>query len=100
MQQIASMNKIDKQSPGAASLQSSITKNFDTLRESLVHCSRIVCQNDGNNSNHNLKKNINLLQNQLAKSKAEFKILMERTCKENKSAAEYAIAEVLAVLER
>ena len=67
MSQINTMNNPDKKSANA-SLKSSITKNFDTLRESLVQCSRIVCQNDPLPSTL-MKKKMATLQNELDHTK-------------------------------
>ena len=82
MSQINTMNNPDKKSVNA-SLRSSITKNFDTLRESLVQCSRIVTQTDPLPSTL-LKKKVTSLQTELANTKEEFHSLIHKKCQETK----------------
>lgn len=57
MKQISLLNSNQKNNE-ATSLRCSITKNFDTLRESLVHCSRIAAQSEGSLSGTVLKKQL------------------------------------------
>ena len=71
MNQITSLNRPDQRS-ATASLRSSITKNFDTLRESLVTCSKIASQGEGNSA-LGVKKKIANLQTELTKTKESMK---------------------------
>lgn len=56
MQQIKLLNHPQKSNE--ASLASSINKNFDTLRESLVNCSRIRTQNEDKSRAATVKKTL------------------------------------------
>ena len=100
MQQINTLNQPDQpnQQTAAASLQSSITKNFDTLRESLVHCKQITsCQSD-NAPMTVLKKKISSLKEELVKNKEATQIEIARTCLETKTMTENVFNEIVATL--
>jgi hypothetical protein len=85
MAQINTLNQ-DPHS-AAASLQHSINKNFDTLRESLVHCSRIVCQNETAQTTATLKKKVIALQEEINRAKVEVKQEMKETIQNAKENA-------------
>ena len=99
MQQINSINQNDPQT-ATASLQKSININFDTLRQSLVHCSRIVCHNQSGATAVTLKKKVISLQDEIKKIKLEVRKEIQESCKSAKENAETTCRYLLSSLEK
>lgn len=56
-----------------ASLTCSINKNFDTLRESLVNCSRIKAQNEATSARASVRKTLAELKEAMVIARVEIK---------------------------
>ena len=97
MQQITTLNHPQKSA--TSSLRNSITKNFDTLRESLVQCSRMVSQQEGY-SVSSTKKKANNLTDLISQTKQEMKNEIEENSSKTRKIAENGFKQIIDVLEK
>lgn len=88
MEQITTLNQPSKVAASSA-IANNISKNFDSLRESLVNCSRAIGQND-RKSSVSLKKTLTSVKNLVAGLKNEVSQQIKAACKKVQEEAKVA----------